>query len=90
MQFFKYYKLFGDMSSATYFGECSSLHSEEEGVSSTVGRIQQVTASGSLLYRKIYIFLPLRNSPSGPGPPHCRGFTIKLRHTTLGTTSLDE
>jgi len=28
--------------------------------------------------------------PSGPGPPHCRGFMITLRHTTLGTTILYE
>jgi len=27
---------------------------------------------------------------SGPGPPHCRGFTITLRHTTLGRTPLDK
>jgi len=27
---------------------------------------------------------------SGPGPPFYRGFTITLRHTTLGKTSLDE
>ena len=27
---------------------------------------------------------------SGPSPPHHRGFTITLRHTTLGRTSLDE
>jgi hypothetical protein len=27
---------------------------------------------------------------NGPGPSHCRGFTITLRHTTLGTTPLDE
>jgi len=26
----------------------------------------------------------------GSGPPHFRGFTIKLRHTTLGRTPLDE
>jgi len=26
---------------------------------------------------------------SGPGPPHCRGFTITLRHTTLGRIPLD-
>jgi hypothetical protein len=30
------------------------------------------------------------STPSGPGPPHYRGFTITLRHTTLGWTSLDE
>ena len=29
-------------------------------------------------------------APSGPGPPHCRRFTIKLRHNTLGRTNLDE
>ena len=27
---------------------------------------------------------------SGPGPPHYRGFTITLRHTTLCRTPLDE
>jgi hypothetical protein len=26
---------------------------------------------------------------SGPGPPHCQGFTITLRRTTLGRTPLD-
>ena len=34
--------------------------------------------------------LPWRNSPSGPGSPHFRGFTIALRHTTHGRTPLDE
>jgi hypothetical protein len=28
-------------------------------------------------------------SPSGPGPPQYRGFTITLRHTTFGNTLLD-
>jgi len=28
--------------------------------------------------------------PSGPGPSHYRGFTITLRHTTLGRNPLDE
>jgi hypothetical protein len=23
------------------------------------------------------------DSPSGPGPPHCRGFVIEIRHTTI-------
>ena len=27
---------------------------------------------------------------SEPGPPHYRGFTITLRHTTVGRTPLDE
>jgi len=29
-------------------------------------------------------------APSGPGPPHYRGFTVTFRHTTLGSTPLDE
>ena len=29
-------------------------------------------------------------APSRPGPTHCPGSTITLRHTTLGRTSLDE
>jgi hypothetical protein len=29
-------------------------------------------------------------APSGPGPPHYRGFTITLRHTILSRTPLDE
>jgi len=29
-------------------------------------------------------------APSEPGPPHSRGFTITLRHTTLGRTPLDK
>ena len=36
------------------------------------------------------IFLPWCNSPSGSRSPHCRGFMITLRHTTLGRTPLDE
>jgi hypothetical protein len=29
-------------------------------------------------------------APKGPKPPHCRGFTITLKHITLGRTPLDE
>ena len=29
-------------------------------------------------------------APSGPGPPHYRGFAIALKHPTLGRTPLDE
>ena len=29
-------------------------------------------------------------APSGPGPPHYRGFTIALRHAMLGRTPLEE
>jgi len=37
-----------------------------------------------------FFFLPWRNSPIWPRSPHYRGFAIKLKHTTLGTTPLDE
>jgi len=34
---------------------------------------------------------PLRaTTPSGPGRSHYRGFTIQLRHTTIGRTPLEE
>jgi len=29
-------------------------------------------------------------APSGPAPPHYRGFTVTLRHTTLGRILLEE
>ena len=35
-------------------------------------------------------FPMMQQSPSGPGSPHYRDFTITLRHTTLGKTLLDE
>ena len=42
-----------------------------------------------LFIAKIF-FLHIATAPSGPEPPHCRGFTITPRHTTMGRTSLDE
>jgi len=38
---------------------------------------------------KFIIFLYGATATSGPGPPHFRGFTITLRHTTIGRTPLD-
>jgi hypothetical protein len=35
-------------------------------------------------------FPNVATAPSGPGLSHCPGFTITLRHTTLGRTPLDE
>jgi hypothetical protein len=32
----------------------------------------------------------VQQPPSGPGPPHYRGFSITLGHTTLGRTTVDE
>jgi len=33
---------------------------------------------------------PGSTAPSGPGLPHCQGFRITFRHTTVGRTPLDE
>jgi hypothetical protein len=35
-------------------------------------------------------FLHGATAPSGRGPPHYRGFTITLRHNTLGRTPLEK
>jgi hypothetical protein len=39
---------------------------------------------------RFHVFYHDATAPSGPGPPRCRGFTITLRHNTLGRTPLDE
>ena len=43
-------------------------------------------------FRPIFLYFSFRDttSHSGPGPSYCPGFTITLRHTTLGRTPLDE
>ena len=38
----------------------------------------------------IHLFFLGSTAPSGPWPPHYRGFLITLRYTTLGNTHLDE
>jgi hypothetical protein len=39
----------------------------------------------------VFFFFSYRSTaPWGPRPPHYRGFTITLRHTTVGRTPLDE
>jgi hypothetical protein len=37
-----------------------------------------------------HFFLSRHNIPTGPRPPHCRGFIITLTHTKLGRTRLEE
>jgi len=37
-----------------------------------------------------YIFGSWLDNRSGPRPPHCRGFAITLRHTTIGSSPLEE
>jgi hypothetical protein len=39
---------------------------------------------------RLFFFFPWRKSPSESRPPHYQGFTITLRHTTIGRTPLDE
>ena len=38
----------------------------------------------------VHIFLHSWKVPRGPKPPQIQGFTITLRHTTIGKTPLDE
>jgi hypothetical protein len=40
-------------------------------------------------YVRVYIFFHGTTPPIEPGPPHYRGFTITLRHTTLDRTPVD-
>ena len=51
-------------------------------------REYHVTISPRWIY--IYIYISRRRSPSGAGHSHYQGFTVTLRHTTLGTIPLDE
>ena len=37
-----------------------------------------------------FFFCRSMTAPSGPGPPHCRGYKVTPRHTTFGRTPLDE
>jgi len=41
------------------------------------------------LFRMQFFFMA-RQPLIRPGPPHCQGFTITLRHTTLSRTPLDD
>jgi hypothetical protein len=43
-------------------------------------------------FRATFLYFSFHDSttPNDPGPSHCPGFTITLRHTTLGRTPLDE
>jgi hypothetical protein len=51
----------------------------------------QIFNAYSFRFQFLYIFFPHGvTAPSGPGPPHCRGFTITLRHTKFGRTPLDK
>ena len=51
-----------------------------------IDRYKQISFFFNFLIRLNFFPLWCRAS-SGPGHPHCRGFTITLRHTTLGRTS---
>jgi hypothetical protein len=44
----------------------------------------------SFFYRIVLFFYHGATAPSRAGPPHCLGFTITIRHTTVGRNPLDE
>jgi hypothetical protein len=71
------YRIFkGYISFLLYVLWCSDIHL------AVTGRTVQLWSS--------LLFPHSITAPSGPGPPHYRGFTITLRHTTLGRKPLDE
>ena len=57
-------------------------------------RMQRHEPSGSeLSFRQptgvsVIMYIHGTTTHSGPGPPHCKGFTITLKHNTLGGTPL--
>jgi hypothetical protein len=57
--------------------------------SQTPTDFQNSAAKLSLRFMLLFCFSNFATTPSKPGPPHYRGFTITLR-TTLGRTPLDE
>jgi hypothetical protein len=72
-----------------------ALHLEITGTSASGFKMlvedQQVDLSGivCVCVCVIYLFCGA-TAPSGPEPPQYRGYTITLRHTTLGRTPVDE
>ena len=44
----------------------------------------------TFFWANLYIVYHGAAAPSGPRPPHYRGYMITLRHTTAGMTPLDE
>jgi len=50
----------------------------------------QLTLHFPFRYTAFFFFFHSTSAPNGPGPPPCQGFTIKLRHTTLGRASVGE
>ena len=53
------------------------------------GNFWAVTVLHSVNNISFFFFFHGATAPGGPGPPRSRGFTITLRHTTLGRTPLD-
>jgi hypothetical protein len=52
--------------------------------------LKNLTWVGGQLHAQAAFFFHSATAHRGPGSPHYRGFTIILRHTTLGRTPLDE
>ena len=43
-----------------------------------------------IIHNNLPVFFHCATAPSGPGPPHYRGFMITLRHMTFSRTDMDE
>jgi len=52
--------------------------------------VKSYSLNENWFYIQRFFFCHGATAPSGPRPPHYRGFIITLRHTTLGRTPLDE
>jgi hypothetical protein len=71
----------------------------DEGLKIKIGRAELLESRNLLKIHKIKVVLKVVILPpltvtlqptNGRRTPNCRGFTITLRHTTLGMTPLDE
>jgi hypothetical protein len=54
------------------------------------GRVVNISVKVSDCMIERYVFPYGAIFDSGPGTSHLRGFEIEMRHSTLGSTSLDE
>ena len=64
----------------------------EPGIQTVPALVATVTTNPIIIVNMtiMIIFSHGATAPSAPGPPHYRGFTIALRHATLGRTPLYE
>jgi hypothetical protein len=76
-----------------YFCQMRILHRVSAHLTDRVSRHKYTNIGILNLYIYLFIYLFILHgstAPSGPGPPHYRGFAITLKHATLGRTPPDE